>query len=571
MNRTLIDDLREAATGDAGIHFIDSAERESFLPYRELWHSALCALSTLRAAGLREGDALVLQFVNVRQLLVAYWACLAGRIVPVPLTFADPSGHADKLFAVWRTLERPWLATDADGFCVRLRALAQQPDDHATCAAMQARLLRLPMQTECAEPAAVRPDDIAFIQFSSGSTGAPKGVMLTHANLLSNIGDILASAEVTPRDMFLSWKPITHDFGMIAFHLAPIVARCSQVRLATDAFVWNPALWLAATHRHRASILGSPNFGYRHFLKLWQRGEARQFDWDLSCVRAIMNGGEPIDAQLCADFVRELVPYGLRENAMRAGYGLAEGSLVCSLTPLGEAMHSITVDRRSLGIGDPLLELPVGDPHAATFVDCGVPCPNTAMRITDARRGPLPPGRVGRIEIRGASVSCGYYRNPEANRELIDADGWLDTQDLGVLRAGRLFVVGRVKEMITIDGVHYFPHDIEQAILRRLGQNELNKFIVCGRSNAASGRDELVVFVYFKRGEAAFRRLAEQVRQAVLASFGLDVAHVAPVRRVPKTTSGKVQRFKLLAQHPPDAAHLPGVADVEPRPVNLGP
>jgi len=118
-------------------------------------------------------------------------------------------------------------------------------------------------------------------------------------------------------------------------------------------------------------------------------------------------------------------------------------------------------------------------------------------------------------------------------------------------------------------GFNYFPHDIEQAILRRLGQNELNKFIACGRSNAASGRDELVVFVYFKRGEAAFRRLAEQVRQAVLASFGLDVAQVAPVRRVPKTTSGKVQRFKLLAQHQPHAAHLLGVADVEPRAVKL--
>jgi len=258
---TLIDALRSAAAGDAGIHFIDSAERESFLSYRELWQSALCTLSTLRATGLGEGDALVLQFTDVRQLLVAWWACVAGRIVPVPLTFADASGHADKLFAVWRALERPWLATDADGFCMRLRTVAQQAEDLATCAAMQARLLRLPTQQDRAEPAAVQPDDIAFIQFSSGSTGAPKGVMLTHANLLSNIGDILAAAEVTPRDTFLSWKPITHDFGMIAFHLAPIVGGCGQVRLATDAFIWNPALWFVAAHRHRASILGSPNFG----------------------------------------------------------------------------------------------------------------------------------------------------------------------------------------------------------------------------------------------------------------------------------------------------------------------
>jgi acyl-CoA synthetase (AMP-forming)/AMP-acid ligase II len=549
MYSTLLEALEASACTELGIHFVESAERQHFLAYRELYRDALGVLAGLQKRGVRAGDEMVLQYADLKGFVTAYWACLAGGIVPVPLEHADKPANAEKVFTVWRVLRDAWLATDCPKLAGKLDKFASEAGHEAQWARMRGRIL-FP-QHERADPqtariAAVSPGHIAFIQFSSGSTGAPKGVALTHANLLTNIGDLLASIQHGAHDCFLSWKPITHDFGMIAFHLAPIVSGSAQVRIATEAFIWNPSLWLTMATRFRATILGSPTFGYRHLLKLYRRNPSRRHDWDLSCVRVIINGAESISAQLCEEFSREFAGYGLPADAMRCGYGLAEGSLVVSLCPPGEPVRSVAVDRLTLGIGDRLREIDPAAPGATSLVDCGFPCPRTQVRITGAQRMPLPDGHVGRIEIRGAAVTAGYYRNADASAELIAPDGWLDTQDLGALRGGRLLVVGRVKDMIRCADVNYFPHDIEQAILRAKGESELNKFIACGVYNPKRGSEEPLVFVHHKAGGGDFAALGREVRRLVLDAFGLVVAHVVPVRKIPKTTSGKVQRFRLV-------------------------
>jgi len=602
MHRHLLDALAGAARTDRGIILVESSDRESFLSYADLQSEALRVLAGLQARGIGRGDELVFQYAGLRGLIVTYWACLAGAIVPIPLEFGDQDGAIAKAFAVWKVLANPWLATDSDKLADKFGAWAARAGDadvQAQWRHMQDRLAR-PLDeagTAAAAPADLTPDDIAFIQFSSGSTGMPKGVVLTHRNLLTNIGDILASVGHADGDRFLTWKPITHDFGMIAFHLAPVVAASDQVRIETDAFIWNPALWFAKVHEHRAAILGSPNFGYRHFLKLFRRGRDKSPAWDLSCVKVILNGAEPISRDLCEEFSAELAAFGLPAHALTPGYGLAEGSLIASLCPVAErGIRAIDVDRRKLGAGDRLRFVAAGSEHAASFVDCGLPYPNTAIRIADARRRPLADGHVGHIHIRGGSVTSGYYRNPEASAALIDAEGWLDTQDLGAIVDGRLYVVGRVKEMVIVGGVNYFPHDIEQAILRAKGENELNKYIVAGvgGGNGASdsGSEALLVFVYHKKADGEFAAVAAEVRRIVRDGFGLAVAHVIPAARIPKTTSGKVQRFRLVqdfldgrfdealarigetrapAVRPPEpadaapaAAPVPGTADATP-------
>ncbi len=552
MHRTLVDALQAAAQTERGIYLVESGERESFLSYHDLYAQALAVHHGLRQAGVQAGEELLFQFADLRSLIVTYWACLCGRIVPIPLEFGDQAAAIDKVFAVWRTLGTPWLASDSDKLAEKFGKRAAQNDLTEQWQQMQARLLA-PLALATAEGAApaeaVTPEDIAFIQYSSGSTGSPKGVTLSHRNLLTNIGDILQSVGHTAGDRFLTWKPITHDFGMIAFHLAPVVVAGDQVRINTDAFIWNPAIWFSMVHKHRAHILGSPNFGYRHFLKLFHRNRGPAPEWDLSCVKVILNGAEPISEELCNEFMETLRPFGMPRNAMTPGYGLAEGSLISSLCPVAEEqLRTISVDRRQLAIGKPLRLLPEGEANAAKFVDCGIPYPNTQIRITNAKRQPLAENQVGHIEIRGGSVTAGYYRNPAVSAELINAEGWLNTQDLGVLREGRLYVVGRVKEMIVIGGVNYFPHDIEQAILKGQGDNQLNKYIAVGLQDPTLGSEALLIFVYHKRSDGEFAPVAAAVRRSVQEAFGLTVAHVLPTQKIPKTTSGKVQRFRLLEE-----------------------
>jgi amino acid adenylation domain-containing protein len=549
MVANLFDALCAAAQTQRGIYFVEGSDQESFLSYRDLHRDALAVLAGLQARGVSTGDELVFQYVDLKALVTTYWACLAGRIVPIPLEFGDQAATTDKVFAVWPLLGNPWLAADNVRVVEKLGKPGAGGAARPAWAQMQARLI-YPLE-DAADPAAaivaaLRPDDIAFVQFSSGSTGSPKGVTLTHQNLLTNIGDILASVEHADGDRFLTWKPITHDFGMIAFHLAPVVAASDQVRIATDAFIWNPSLWFAMVDKYRASILGSPNFGYRHFLKLFRRGGSRQVQWDLSCVKVILNGAEPISEELCLEFLAELAPHGLPGNVMTPGYGLAEGSLICTLCPVAEeGIAALDVDRRSLAIGRALTQVAPASPHAVRFVDCGLPYPNTELRITGADRAPLAGDVVGRIEIRGGAVTAGYYRNAEESARWIDRDGWLDTQDLGALHNGRLYVLGRVKEMIIVAGVNYFPHDIEQAILNSKGERELNKYIAAG-VNAGQAGEQLLVFVYHRRADGDFAPVAAEVRKVLAASFGLAPAHVVPVAKIPKTTSGKVQRFRLV-------------------------
>lgn len=571
MHGNLLDALEISARTDKGIRFVRSSEQEDWLSYATLRERALGVLAGLQYSGLMPGDELVFQFDAADTLLITYWACLHGGIVPVPLELGDQSNSMEKVFAVWPALGNPWLAIDADKTQSKYEDCAAQNNHDALWAQMRARLLRPMDATRDAADAVVAevaPDTVAFVQYSSGSTGRPKGVALTHANLLSNILDMFGAYGHTRDDRYLSWKPLTHDFGMIAFHLAPVVGCNDLIRLDTDAFIWNPALWMICADRYRATILGAPNFGYRHFLKMYRRARGgRKSDWDLSSIRVIMNGAEPISVELCEEFMSELARFGMRPQAMKAGYGLAETALLASLCPLGEVgVRALTLDRRRLSIGETIHPLPEGDPHGLSVVDCGIPVPNTLTRITDAERKPLADGQIGHIEISGSSVTSGYYRDPELSAQSINADGWLNTQDLGMLHHGRLYMVGRVKEMIIVGGANYFPHDIELAILRARGLSELNKFVAAGVRSELTGTEELLVFVYYKPAEGELTLIAADIRRHVQATFGLQVSRVVPVRRIPKTTSGKVQRYKLIQEYLDGAYDDALTALGEPRP-----
>ncbi len=372
MYTTLTQALDAAAKAKKGMYIVGSSESEIYISYQQLQQESLAILVSLQEYGIKPGDELVFQFDDLKSLLVTHWACLFGAIIPVPLEYGDQPNTMEKVFSVWRALKNPWLATDSTKLQNKLSEFAETLDLVEQWQQMQTRLL-FPVENVNADQQPSLPDiqadAIAFVQFSSGSTGNPKGVALTHRNLLSNIGDILSSVEHTEQDCFASWKPITHDFGMIGFHLAPIVGLSDQVRIETSAFIWNPTLWFSAVHKYRANILGSPNFGYRHFLKMFRRGRGKKPEWDLSCVKAILNGAEPISEELCREFSSELAAFGLPKTAMTPGYGLAEGSLISSLSPISEDdVRSIDVDRRYLGIGNKLKFVRKGSAHAVNLV-----------------------------------------------------------------------------------------------------------------------------------------------------------------------------------------------------------
>jgi len=542
--RTLVDILESNRDVDRAVCYVEGDTVERRVAYGEVHARALGILQHLQAMGVARGDRMIIFLNNNEQFLDGFWAAVCGGIVPVPLAVGISDEHRRKLLRVARKLGNPYIYTDTKNL-ERLSALAAQVGEEAAFQRLKSRVFLVESITDISRPGKLHrpaPDDLAFIQFSSGSTSEPKGVMLTHGNLVANTMGATAVDRFSRDDVSLSWMPLTHDMGLIGFYLMMFANRVHINIMPTDLFVRRPLLWLQSASRKRATISCSPNFGYRHFLKVL--GERRLEDVDLSALRLIFNGAEPISVELCNQFMSTLAYTGLRRSAMYPVYGLAEASLAVTLPPPGAEYRWIRVNRHRLNVGTQIELNPERARESLELIGVGGAVPNTELKIADGGRAALPDGHVGHILIRGPSVTRGYAEDPEATALAIDAGGWLDTGDLGVMHENSLYITGRSKEIIFVNGQNYFPYDLENIAQRAPGL-ELGKVVVAGARRPGASGEDLVVFVLHRGGAEEFLPTANAVMRLVNEHTGLEVAEVVPVKRIPKTTSGKVQRHLL--------------------------
>jgi len=478
------------------------------------------------------------------QFVDAFWACLYGGIVPVPVAVGISDEHKQKLLRIAKQLGNPLLYTDRK-LRERLAAFAATQGEPAAWTALKPRTFLIDQLDDISRegtPARVTSEQTAFIQFSSGSTSEPKGVVLTHGNILANAEGARQGAGFSEADTSLSWMPLTHDMGLIGFHLMMMYAGVRQYLMPTDLFVRRALLWMKFASAKRVTLTCSPNFGYRHFLRAL--GDRTLEDVDLATIRLIFNGAEPIAVELAEEFLQRLARHGLRHNAMFPVYGLAEASLAVSFPALGSDYRYITVDRRSLGVGASARHVAADDPNALKLMCEGRPIPYTSVKLVDDSGADVGSGRVGHLLIRGDNVTRGYFRNPEANAAAISADGWVRTGDLALWHDGDLHVTGRSKEIIFVNGQNYYPHDLEAVVQHEAGL-ELGKVAAAGVRNPHSPTDDLVLFVLHRSDMADFLPIATKAIHLVNEHAGVEVARVVPVKRIPKTTSGKLQRTAL--------------------------
>ncbi len=541
---TLVDILESNRKVDRAVTYVLGENEERRLSYGEVHSRALGILYHLQAMGAQHGDKMIIFLSNNEQFMDGFWAAVCGGIVPVPIAVGISDEHRHKLLRVAAKLGDPLLYTDRKSL-ERLQTLAQESDQGALFDKLKARTFLADSITDISRAGKLHrpsPGDIAFIQFSSGSTSEPKGVVLTHANLVANTKGSAQIAKFTENDVTLSWMPLTHDMGLIGFYLMQFAARAHVNLMPTELFVRRPLLWLQVASKKRVTVTCSPNFGYRHLLKVL--GGRKLEGVDLSSIRLIFNGAEPISVALCNEFMDTLAYTGLKRRAMFPVYGLAEASLAVTLPALDCDYRWIRVNRHRLNVGDSLELNPAQSRDALEIMAVGSVIPYTELRIADGSRAPLGAGQVGHILIRGENVTRQYYGDPGATAQAIDAEGWLDTGDLGALYEGQLYITGRAKEIIFINGQNYYPYDLENIAQRAPGL-ELGKVVAAGVRKPDAQTDELTVFVLHRTDMAEFLPIANAVSRLVNEHAGLEVAHVVPVKRIPKTTSGKVQRHLL--------------------------
>ena len=553
---TLTELLEVNRSAPRSIIYLEGERETRSVPYGELHQRALAILHRLQRLGARPGDKLILFLSGNEPFIDAFWAALLGGIIAVPVAPGISDEHRHKLLRIAAKLGTPFIYTE-QRLLERVAATASSAEQQATLATLRTRAFLVDELDQLGRSGKIhraRAADTAFIQFSSGSTGDPKGVVLTHANLMANIRGASEAARFTDEDISLSWMPLTHDMGLIGFHLVMFANRIQHHLIPTELFVRRPLLWLQFATRVRASILCSPNFGYRHYLKVL--GERAPGDIDLSAVRLIFNGAEPISVELCEEFLSRLAPCGLVRSSMFPVYGLAEASLAVSFPEPGVPYRVTGFDRHQLSIGAEPQTLAAGHPDALTLASVGRPIPYCELRIAADDDAPLPMRRVGHIQIRGANVTDGYFEDAAENAVTFTGDGWLRTGDLGVIHDGELYITGRHKEILFVNGQNYYPHDLER-IAEQVPGLELGKVLVAGVRPPHAQADELLVFVLHRGDMAQFLPLARQVAARIGEHAGLEVSAVVPVKRIPKTTSGKFQRH-LLEQE-----YLAGAFDAE--------
>ncbi len=543
---TLQHALDARARGTGGVRYVVSEDSEQRVEYAQLRARALRLLGHFQQRGVGADAQMILLLDGLAPFVDAFWACVLGRVAAVPLAPGNTDQHRHKFVRVIGKMRDPWVITERKTFA-RVEAFARDSGMEAALARIARRVLYVEDIAGDGGEGRIQPAsaaDTAFIQFSSGSTSAPKGVVLTHRNLMSNINAMLDGiGGAREGDSSLSWMPLTHDMGLIGFHLVPLVAGASHWLMPTSLFVRRPALWMMKASAHRISVTCSPNFGYQHFLKSFDRATASALD--LSALRVIFNGAEPIAAGLCRDFLTALAPARLAGDVMLPVYGLAEASLAVTFPPLKRPIESVRLARGSLAIGAAANVLPDDAANGVEHVKVGTPVAGCTLQIADAQGAALGEGIVGRVLIRGDNVTAGYYEDAELTATTFDNAGWLDTGDLGVLIDGELAITGRAKELILAAGQNLYPPDLEDLLVRHANV-EPGRAAVAGVRAADGVGDDIVVFAIHKGGDLAnFLPIADGARKALAESAGVTVRDVVPVRQLPKTTSGKLQRVAL--------------------------
>ena len=518
--------------------------QDLFISFHELRLQAQQRAAHLQSLGLRRGDRVALVVPDGEHFIPAFLGALWIGLIPVPLypplSLGKLDAFMDALVTILNVAKPRALITTERVGKILWSAVGRIPSLEKVITAEE---LQAPAPQPLPPAADLKGEDIAFLQFTSGSTALPKGVMVTHGSLAANARAIVEDGlQASPErgDVAVSWLPLYHDMGLIGLVIAPISFGIPVVYIPTLSFIKNATLWLETIHRYRGTLSFAPNFAYALVTK---RAKPEQIArWDLSRMRVFGCGAEPINPETMRAFVKTFAPAGLKPEALLPCYGMAEATLAISFVGLDEPLRTDRIDADRYHADRKAAPSPEG---ALEVVNCGRTFPGHEVSIQDDDGRLLPERHVGEICFRGPSIAAGYWENPEATREAFRG-GWLHTGDLGYLAGGEVHISGRIKDILIVNGRNYYPQRLEWLVDEIPGVRK-GSAVVFTRPGAAS--EEIVVAAETRSNDPV--ALKAQIVLRVSEEFQLAVSDVAlvPPGALPKTSSGKLQRSKTRDQY----------------------
>lgn len=521
------------------------ADRRESLTYGELYREACAAAGGLIDRGIEAGDRVAIMLPTSRDFFVAFFGVLFAGAVPVPIyppfRLATIEDHLLRQAGILNNAGASALITSREirivggllsGLSPSLRHIATIAD--------------LAKGAPLAAPLPATSTATALIQYTSGSTGDPKGVVLSHGNLLANIRAMGAVVRASSADRVVSWLPLYHDMGLIGCWLGSLYYGAPALIMSPLSFLSDPARWLWAIHEHRGTISAAPNFAFEFCLKAID--DAAISGLDLSSLRAVVNGAEPVSPATIERFVARFDKFGFRPEMMAPVYGLAENAVGLAFPPIGRSPIVERVDRSALDREGVARRVEKDGARAVAFVACGQPLPHNEIRVVDDHSRELPERHEGRLQFKGPSATKGYFQNPEKSKALFDGD-WLETGDRGYIAGGDIFITGRIKDLIKRGGRNIYPQELEEAVGSLEGVRK-GCVAVFPSVDRRAGTERLIVMAETRATEArareALRQAIVEKSQAVLDLAPDEIVFVAP-HATPKTSSGKIRRSAARA------------------------
>jgi fatty-acyl-CoA synthase len=565
---TLIEVIRYRGTHDANrTHLLiteddEQGEKQYTLTFGELYAAAQKCAEELARRGVPAGGRVSLMLPSSRQFFICYTGILLAGAVPVPIY---PPFRADR---IEEYAERQSAILNNAGVCLlltfrRAESVARllKPRVKTLTNVVDAgKLLEAAEKAPPPAPGALpvflsgsrvrKGSDLALLQYTSGSTGDPKGVMLTHANLLATMRAIADGLGMGPGDVGASWLPLYHDMGLIGAWLALLLRGVPLVVMSPLAFLTRPERWLQAISKHKATISAAPNFAYE--LCVRKIPEKAMEGVDLSCWRIALNGAEPVNPETLERFAQRFSKNGFRPESMMPVYGLAEASLAVTFPPVGRGPLVDHIDRDAFTMEGRAVPAPKGDDRTISFVSSGKPVLRHEVVVVDKNANGVADRTEGFLWFRGPSGTSGYYENPEATEKLFpeSAEGrgsefpWINTGDRAYQADGEIFVTGRVKDIIIKGGRNLYPHEVEDLAARVEGIRK-GCVVAFGLKDVGSGTEKMVIVAESRaEGSAARAKLAKAINEEVTRGLGIpaDRVELIPPGSIPKTSSGKLRR-----------------------------
>ncbi|MFA9199675.1 MAG: fatty acyl-AMP ligase [Cypionkella sp.] len=542
---TFADAIDYAARSDMGLNFHDMrGDLVRAYPYAEMRADALAMAHRLVLAGIGQGDRGALVAETSPEFAALFCGCVYAGAWPVPLplptTFGGKESYIDQLAVQLESSDPAILMYPAE-----IRDLAQAAADRQGCAGSSWEDFAA-TEAPAAELPQPRPDDICYLQYSSGSTRFPTGVAVPPRALLHNLYGHATGVDLGAGDRVVSWLPWYHDMGLVGCLLSPIANQVSCDYLKTEHFARRPLAWLDLISRNPGNTLSySPTFGYDICARRISSQSHGAERCDLSRGRTAGNGADMIRPDVMQCFVNAFAEAGFKASAFTPSYGLAEATLAVTVMPPGEGIRVELVEEERLSGSPRDLARPA---RYRAIVNCGKPLPGMEVEIRGEQSQVKGDHQIGKVWCRGESVMHSYFRNEEATRDCLVAkdngDVWLDTGDMGYMADGYLFIVGRAKDMIIINGKNHWPQDIEWAVEQLPGFNHGD--IAAFSIEDGSGEEVPAVLVHCRVSDPEERvRLHDQIRDKVRSITGMNcVVELVPPRTLPRTSSGKLSRAK---------------------------